>query len=330
MTYNLYETEDLSFALPLTNLARHQAEQFAHQQPTPAKAEQVRLNTLAVYVVNDYLQMMGIPTDLAGGDSWNPITRMCADVADLTLTGVGRIECRPLKANRSTCPIPPEVWSDRIGYVIVEIDESSLEGIVLGFTPTVAREELPLRELRPIEELITHYHQLKQPLAAAASAVLERAKVNLSQWFQETFETGWQTVESLLNPPSDDLAFSFRGGESATLFEQEPGIATVRRARQIDLDSQLDSNPVVLVVELSPASQQSTNILLQLHPTGGQTYLPSLLKLTVLDSSGAVFLEAQARDNDNYIQLQLRGLAGEEFSIEVTLCDTKVTEHFMV
>jgi len=329
MTYNLYETEDISFALPLTQSARHQAEQFANQQPTAAKAEQVRLNTLAVYVVNDYLQMMGIPTNLAEGDSWNPITRLGADVADLALTGVGRLECRPIKGDRSTCPIPPEVWSDRIGYVIVEIDESSLEGIVLGFTPAVARETLPLRELRPIEDFITHYHQLKQPLAAAASAALERAKVNLSQWFQETFETGWQTVESLLSPASRDLAFSFRGDQSAVVDEQEPEVAKARRAKQIELGSQL-ANPVALVVELSPTFEQSTDILLQLYPTGEQTYLPSLLKLTVLDSSGAVFLEAQARDSDNYIQLQLRGLTGEEFSIEVALGDIKVTEHFMV
>src|SRR5919202_532289 len=148
MTYHINEIEEFALPLPITQVARRTAQEFASQQPTPQKAEQVRLNTLAVYAVNDYLQMMGIPCDLSVGDSWNPITRLCADVADLEITGVGRLECRPLKLHEQTCYIPPEVWSDRIGYVIVQIDESSFEATVLGFTQTASTEELSINQLR--------------------------------------------------------------------------------------------------------------------------------------------------------------------------------------
>jgi hypothetical protein len=83
-------------------------------------------------------------------------------------------------------------------------------------------------------------------------------------------------------------------------------------------------------VELTPESEQRRNILLQVHPAGNQLYLPPSLELTVLDDSGSIFLEAQARSADNYIQLQFRGLPGEEFSVRVALGDASIIEDFVL
>ncbi|NES86616.1 MAG: DUF1822 family protein, partial [Moorea sp. SIO2B7] len=73
--------------LPITEEARQTAQKFAQEQPNYQKAAQVRLNTLAIWVVNDYLKLMGITTNLTAGDSWNRLLRMCADVADLEIIG---------------------------------------------------------------------------------------------------------------------------------------------------------------------------------------------------------------------------------------------------
>lgn len=54
------------------------------------------------------------------------------------------------------------------------------------------------------------------------------------------------------------------------------------------------------------------------------------MQLTVLDKSGAVFLEAQARSADNYIQLKFRGEPKEEFTVQVALHDACVKEHFVI
>ena len=78
MANSTSQTKDFSLSLPITQAARRIAQEFAAEQPTPQKSEQVRLNTLAVCVVNDYLQMMAIPTDLTANDSWNPVVRLCA------------------------------------------------------------------------------------------------------------------------------------------------------------------------------------------------------------------------------------------------------------
>lgn len=332
MTYNTNDIEEFALSLPITRTARQTAQQFASEQPTPQKAEQVRLNTLAVCVVNDYLQqILGIPTDLSKSDSWNPVVRLCADVADLEVIGVGRLECRSLKSHQQTCHIPPEVWSDRIGYVVVQIDESSLEAIVLGFVQTATTEELSVSQLRPIDDLIDCLNSTRSvvPVAAVTCAVVENRRVNLSQWFTDVFETGWQTVEALLNPTELDLAFRFRSADSAVLIESEQSDSGHRRGKLIDLGIQLADRPVALIVELTPEDGKR-NILLQVHPTGNQIYLPPLLQLTVLDESGLIFLEAQARSADNYIQLQFSGLPGEQFSVRVALGDASIVEDFVV
>jgi hypothetical protein len=329
MTYNTDEIEQFALPLPITQTARQQAVQFAREQPTPHKAEQVRLNTLAVCVVNDYLQMMGIPTDLSVSDSWNPVTRLCSDVADLEVVGVGRLECRPVGMHQQTCPVPPEVWSDRIGYVVVQIDEAANQAMVLGFTQTAETEELPVSQLQPVEALIDRLEQPMQSVAAAISSVAGRTRVHLSQWLTNIFDSGWQTVESLLNPTQPDLAFSFRSADSLVV-DEEPAETGIRRAKLIDFGVQFPDTSVVLVVELKPTSDERTEILLQVYPGSDRTYLPPLLELTVLDESGLVFLEAQARSADDYLQLEFNGLQGEQFSVRVALGDASFIADFAI
>ncbi|MBE9037114.1 DUF1822 family protein [aff. Roholtiella sp. LEGE 12411] len=315
MNNTTYQLDDFAITLPISQIARITAQQFANQQPTPEKAEQVRLNTLAVWVVNDYLQMMEIPTNLQASDSWNPVMRLCANVADLEIPSVGRLECRPVRLHQQTCAIPPETWEERVGYLVVQFDESLQEAKLLGFIPQVTTEILALTQLQPLEALIDH---LATPL------------VNLSQWFAGIFETGWQTIESLWNVPELRPAYAFRGTETVEKNTSNQLEAVTRRAKLMDLGIQILNQPVMLMVEITPETDQQTSIRLQLHATGSQIYLPQGVQLTVIDSSGGVFLEAQARKSDNYIQLQFRGEPTELFSVRVALHDTSITEHFMI
>ncbi|WP_414570004.1 DUF1822 family protein [Nostoc sp. CCY 9925] len=322
MNNSTYQLDDFTLTLPISQTARITAQQFANQQPNSQKAEQVRLNTLAVWVVNDYLQMMDIPTDLEASDSWNSIMRLCGDVADLEVPSVGRLECRPVQKHQQICSIPPETWEERVGYLVVQFDESLQEANILGFVPSVATETLPLRQLQPLEAFIDHMAQLQEsPLASL---------VNLSQWFAGIFETGWQTVESLWNLPELRPAYAFRSTQTLELNAPNRPESITKRAKLIDLGIQILNHPVMLIVEIAPEKDQQTSIHLQLHATGSQIYLPPAVHLTVLDSSGAVFLDAQSRKSDNYIQLQFRGEPGEQFSVRVALDGISLTEHFRI
>ncbi|MBN3942937.1 MAG: DUF1822 family protein [Nostoc sp.] len=322
MNNSTYQLDDFALILPISQTARITAQQFANQQPNPEKAEQVRLNTLAVWVVNDYLQMMDIPTDLQASDSWNPIMRLCGDVADLEVPSIGRLECRPVHLHQQICSIPPETWQERVGYLIVQFDESLEEARLLGFITSVVTETVPLAQLQPLEAFIDHIWQLRQ------SPV--NSLVNLSQWFAGIFETGWETIESLWNVPKLRPTYAFRSIETLELDALKQPESITKRAKVIDLGIQIHNQPVMLIVEISPKKDQQTSIHLQLHATGNQIYLPPGVHLTVIDSSGAIFLDAQSRKSDNYIQLQFRGEPTEEFSVRVALDNTSITEYFRI
>ena len=295
----------------------------------------MRLNTLAVCAVNDYLQMMGIPCDLKASDSWNPVVCLFDDVADLEVVGLGRLECRAIAPNQSSCYIPPEVWADRIGYVVVQLDELHSQAIILGFAKQVTRKQLEIDSLLPLEDLLAHLSLPLRAAEACASGTLSQSPmpvdlgtvVNLSQWLQNVFDSSWQTVESLLNPA---LALGFRKANDSNTNDSEYPDPHVRRAKLIDLGMQLAGNSIALVVELRPESERKTSILLQVHPTGSQIFLPPLLQMIVLDETEAVFLEAKARRADNYIQLQFSGTTGERFSVKLALGEVSITENFAI
>jgi Protein of unknown function (DUF1822) len=319
MTYIINEKEDFSITLPIAENGRTIARQFASEQPNPEKAERVLLNTLAVWIANNYLQMLGITTNISNSDSWNPVARLCADVADLEVTGIGKLECRPLKASQTLCSIPAETWGDRIGYIVVEIDDSLRQARLLGFTPTVATEELPVTQLQPLENLIDRLHELRQPATA---------RVNLSQWFDRVFETGWEVVETLFATDRLNPGFSFRGGDISDT--DEPKSTVIQRGKALDLGMQLGGENIVLIVELEAETAEKTNICLQVHCGDRSNYLPPGLKLSILDDSGATFMEAQARSADNYVQLQFSGKPGEHFSVSIALDDASVVEDFVI
>jgi Protein of unknown function (DUF1822) len=304
-----YGTNELEFALPLPipQSALSLADRFAAQQPSP-RAEQVRLNTLAVCVVENYLQLMGIATDRLASDSWNSVMQLSANTADLMVTNVGRLECRPLLPTAQTCSIPPEVWGDRIGYVAVQIDKAQQQSYLLGFVATVSVEELPISQLQPIESLLDHLDRLLYPAAEAARLT------DLSQWLQGVVETGWQTIESLLNPLQLDPAFR-------AVAQPLVGIC---RLKAIALSDQA----IALSIRVIPVGDE-TEILLQVYPLNTPT-LPPQLQLIVLDEAGRVFLSAQSRQADDYLQLQLSGSAGERFSIQMAIDHHRVTEEFVI
>ncbi|MBW4520363.1 MAG: DUF1822 family protein [Scytolyngbya sp. HA4215-MV1] len=324
MTYSIHNPEAFALPLPITQQARQIAQQFASQQPTAEKAEQVRLNTLAVCVVNDYLQLMEIATDLTASDSWNPVIQLCADVSDLQVVGLGRLECRPVQQT-PTCYVPPEVWQDRIGYVAVQINEADGQAIVLGFTSTVSELELPLNRLQAPEALLDRLEALRTPDSVSTP---EAPQVNLGQWLQNTFEAGWQTLDSLLNPPEWSPAFAFRGRGLVELPTQRSE-TNIQRAKQVYLGIQMDDRPLILSVELEPQSNHSTRIFLRIYPAATQ-FLPPDLHLTILDATGATFLEAVSRSADNYLQLEISGESDERFTVQISLNEVSVVESFVI
>ncbi len=361
-------TKDITISIPISEGERRTAQQFADEQPTPEKAARVYMNTLAVLSVRKYLEILDIPTELEASYSWNPVGRLCSDVADLKVTEIGHLECRPIQ-NCGTCYIPPDTWSDRIGYVVVLLDRACLEAKVLGFVPTISQQLLPIEQLQPLETLLIRLHQTDTRL------------VRLSQWFDNVFEAGWQTFAELLSNTNTDPALAFRISvrgidldDSKTLrqmveqlyvsqnsapenedlttalihllhttHEEEvrwtaaellwaiaPNHPASGVRRVMDLGMQFVGHAVALMVAILPKPEQRVAVLLRLYPMGNERYLPAGLQLTGLDESGNVFLDTQSRRRDDYIQIKFSAEFGERFSIRVSLDNASLTENFII
>ena len=325
MVDDFQDIEDVAISLPISAKNREIAYRFAARQATKQKAEQVLHNTLAVLTVQSYLKMLGIATDLRESDSWNPIMQTCDDVADLNILDLGKLECRPVRNSDTSCHIPMEVWDLRIGYVMVKIDRSLKQGALLGFVPEVVTEELAIADLKPVEALIDRLDHLKK-------STVNSSLVNLEQWLNKIYTTGWLTVESLLNSEQLVPALKFRNARLSVenALELEKINNSIQRAKLIDLGIQFGDRQIVLLVEITPEDSGNIAVTLQVHPSQNSIYLPETLILQVIESSGEVFMQAQARSKDNFIQLQFSGQPQEYFTVRIILDDAKLTEQFQL
>lgn len=304
---------DLSFTVPLNSSAHYLAEQFCRQQSTQKKAKQVYLNTLAVSAVNFYLRCMGIETDWEASQSLDFVQQSIMDVAGLEIPNLGKLECRFLLPADKIVYIPSEVWSDRIGYVAVQFDQLLKVATLLGFSPTAGNGELAINQLRSLEDLLDHLRQLPQT-----------QPIKLSQWFENLFETGWQSLSALLGTNHKQLDFSFR---SASRLSD----AHIQRAKLIDLGVQLSNQSVVLLVAIAPETEQKVSIIVQVHPMGEDKYLPPNIRLSLLSELEDILQEVVSRNQDNYIQLrQFRGTSGEGFKVKIACENTKLIETFEI
>ncbi|MGF1479097.1 MAG: DUF1822 family protein [Cyanophyceae cyanobacterium] len=302
--------EPLSFTVPLTISAHAQAERLRRTQSSPERGKQIYLNTLAVYAVSFYLNSRGFDTDLAGSDSWNPALLSLVNTAALTIKNYGQIECRPLLPDAEAMDVPAEVNSQRLGYVAVQVDQSLRTATLLGFVPSLPTLSLPLTHLQPLEDLPAYLSQHKA----------RPAEVQLSQWLQNLFEAGWQTVTELF---PQQPALNFRGDRPGA--ESAVGVA---RGKILTLGPASSSVQVALLVEIIPTTEQERDIWVKICPID-RSHLPFNLQLMVLDAAEEVVMQAQAR-NTKTIQLKFSGERSEHFSIKVILDSISTSEAFII
>ncbi|MBW4572869.1 MAG: DUF1822 family protein [Tolypothrix carrinoi HA7290-LM1] len=161
------------------------------------------------------------------------------------------------------------------------------------------------------------YQQRQQPQSS-------QVRVNLSRWLEGIYDNAWEAIETFLFFNSNSLAFNFRSSS-------EFGFGSIKRGKLIDLGIEIESQKVMLLVAFIPKDSQQVSIRVQLHPTGGKSYLPVNMKLALLLESGEIIQEVLAREQDNYIQLKrFDGEVGECFSIQVAFDNCQITENFVI
>ncbi len=152
---------------------------------------------------------------------------------------------------------------------------------------------------------------------------------NLSNWFQNIFDAGWQSLDKVLNTESENLAFAFRQPDLASKGAIK-GIS-VTGVKVIDMGMQLGNQSVALLVGLTVEDKQKVGIRVQLHPANGQIHLPSGVKLGLISQSGNNVQEFVSRTQDNFLQLKrFTCLRGKSFKVRVSIDDFSITEDFLI
>jgi hypothetical protein len=332
MNGHLENIRESSILLPITTAALRLAEKFsniggvANQQ----KQAQVYWNTLAVCAVKDYMEMINISTDLNGSDSWNPVMHLATDAADLKLTELGHLECRPLKLGQSGkfCNLPLEIPDDRIGLVAVEINTQQQAATLLGFIATAKAGKLTVDKLQSIDKLLLHLDWLER----------KKAPVQLRQWLQNKFDAGWQSVAEVLVPKK--LSFAFRSSAvvargktiylTADISETvSPNVHYLRVNANLGSGIGETAQSVALLVAIEPTNDAEINVKIQVHPSAGADNLPLHLTLKVIDGEGTTVMEACAGKGSGCMTLEFAADRGECFSVVVKLKEVCIIENFV-
>ena len=321
-------TDSLSFTVTLASDAHRLAKKFCYQHRDAQKVKQVYLNTLTVYAVNYYCQCLGIETNWEASDSWNLALQALMNVADLQVEHCGTLECCPIVSDDQVNHIFPEVQEDRIGFVLVQLNEALTKATLLGFSPTVENGVLLVDQLRSLDDLADYL----------SHSIESQPSVNLRNWFQNVFEGGWQTLEMLLAMNSLGLSPGYRSDHEPDANNVSQASESIKGAKFIHLGDTSsateaegrESCTVEFLVFLVPQQDDRTRIMLQVHPTEHHSYLPKGLRLQILSEAGEMLQEVEAGSTNDYIQKQLIARDGERFGVRIVLGEVTWLENFVI
>ncbi len=145
------------------------------------------------------------------------------------------------------------------------------------------------------------------------------AVTNLSQWLQNSFASGWQTLESLLGPDAE-AAFALR--KTATL----DAPVVIRRVKALRFSSRL----LLLLVAIEPDTDGRVGIRIQVRSGDDDQMLPVGLMMTLRSGDGEVIQQVQARREDLAVQLQrFRCAEGTSFGVMVRSEEQSIEEQFL-
>ena len=311
------------YTVPLGIAAHSRAKEFSLYQANLKKAKQVYLNTLAVWSVKTYINILGWKTSLETSDSWNPMFQSLMNVADLDIINCGKIECRRIQSSTDWISVPAEAWLERIGYIAVELSQSLQEAKLLGFVSQLNEGKIFLPKIQSLEELSIYLDRQKK------SKPLPLSKpVQLSQWLDGVFESSWQKPEQLA---LSNHQVSFHNTSQLTIskINSLTNDAGITRVKLIELEYISGISQIALILNIKSQKKEEIGISVKVCPTYIGTPLPYGLEILLLDEREKIIMQAQAKKADS-IEFCFSGERGEKFSIKVSLNNLTKVETFII
>lgn len=301
------------FQLNISAQAHIQAQNFCRYQSQANKAKQVYFNTLAVSIGRAYLNLIGWCTSLEGSDSWNPITQSIMNTADLYLPSYGRLECRAVLSGEQEVNFPPEVWSNRIGYLVIMLENSLQTAKIVGFLRQVGQQQVALTQIEPLADFPAYLSRQKK--------IETRTSTDLSSWISGTLTHGWQRLDKLFSSP----AIVFRTKQELASSTTN---AAASRVKLIDIGRDAQYT-IAIVMQICSLSAREFNISLIVCSDRARRYLPEGLELAIIDRVGYPVMTARANHSET-IEFCFSGERKENFALEISLADHSLVENFII
>ena len=186
------------------------------------------------------------------------------------------------------------------------------------------RLNLPFEEWRALITDNRWRHKLYRQHNLMKNSQSTTSTINLSQWLQGKYTLGWQPLTEFIRSATGVTAYAFR-----SFSESIP--STIEGIKLLDLGMQLGNRSVALLIGMTPEDNHKIGIRVQLHPAREETYLPTNIKLALLNQSGETLQEFESRSQDELIQLKrFTCLRKKRFLIRVALNSYSITEEFAI
>ncbi|MBW4625295.1 MAG: DUF1822 family protein [Brasilonema octagenarum HA4186-MV1] len=162
-----------------------------------------------------------------------------------------------------------------------------------------------------------------------ATSISTQTLVNLTNWWLEVFEEGWQSTKNILKTLDNNYVWGY--ARSHSINEHYSG------AKKLDFGLLLNGQTLALVVNLKRLENNEVDVLVQVihcyQKHHNEEYLPPGLKLRVTlnpNTSESESEEVTAREADKVIQLEFSEALGKQFKVEVSFNNLVVTEDFLL
>jgi hypothetical protein len=231
--------------------------------------------------------------------------------------------------DRTYCLGPDQVIQDlNVLLVTQQVNPQEVTQSAIAPIPSIETAENLLQRLAnsphprleiPFVQWMACLHQpdWRRRLSALRRGETPAKFAHLSQWFQDIFESGWETLEGQL---SNAAILALRQNSAIDA-------PTIRRAKAFGFQDR----QFLLMMTVEPTNDGRLETQVQVRSGDSDPLLPTGLSITLQSSAGETIQTLQASGEDLAVQLQrFRCVTGTPFLIKVEWDEDRIEELFMV
>jgi hypothetical protein len=160
---------------------------------------------------------------------------------------------------------------------------------------------------------------------------VDQSVTRLGDWFAETLEAGWQSIDSITLAP----AFAFRLREPAPPLGETANFRICRgKVINLDVENALTRSiprQVSLIVGIQPITSAAgipeNQVTLSFYPVNPELSLP-LFHAAIRDEAGVVHYEGDAEMGDEFLEFEFNCGGNEQFDLVISGDDFQIVESF--